>query len=260
VVGKKSRGAFFSFQKWELIMAKHGSREQKKLAKKKAKRNEKRTTLARQSSNDPTVQLATATSWAIEEALVPENLWDTGIGNLILARRHPSGRLVISCFLVDVFCLGVKNAFWRILGTFEYKDFLLKTEQHGKLEKVAPEFFAKLVYSAVEYAHSFGFLPHPDYRHAKMLLNGIDADSCTTTFEFGKDGKPFYIAGPHESLATAKSIAQRIQKAGGHYVVPLSPEMDVEPLDEDSVEELEDEEEMPLLENQKKFLPEPPTQ
>ena len=39
-------------------------------------------------------------------------------------------------------------------------------------------------------------------------------------FEFGKNGKPLYIGGPNESPAQSRSIAERISRIGGHYIVP----------------------------------------
>jgi hypothetical protein len=122
---------------------------------------------------------------------------------------------------VDVFCLGVKNAFWKIMTESEYDEVLRRNDHVQPLEKVAPEYLAKLVEDAVQYAQALGIPPHPDYGHARLLLAGIDSSLCTDTFEFGKDGKPFYIRGPHESLAKAKVIAERIQMAGGHFSIPL---------------------------------------
>ena len=91
----------------------------------------------------------------------------------------------------------------------EYSAMVRKIEQSGgPMLQVTPEHFAKLVYSAVEYAQSFGFAPHADYRHARLLLTGIDATQCQDIFEFGKDGKPLYFQGPHDSPAKVKSIME----------------------------------------------------
>jgi hypothetical protein len=202
-------------------VAKNEARRQKQLAKKKAKREEKRGQMARANSDNPLIRLAAAATWPIAAAWMPDNLWDAGIGQLILARRTPDGRIACGAFLADVYCLGVKNAFWKIMTESEYDELLRRADQAGRLQKVAPEYLAKLVVDAVQYAHALGIPPHPDYGHARLLLAGIDPSLCTDTFEFGKDGKPFYVRGPHESLAKAKVIAERIQTAGGHFSIPL---------------------------------------
>ncbi len=199
----------------------HGARQQKRVAKQKAKRTAKRSLLLRLTSKDPTVRLQRAGSWPIVEAHASVSLWDKGIGNLTIARQESEGRLVFAVFLVDVYCLGVKNAFWRAGSRDDFQDLIRMSEKTQKMGTIAPACLAKIVKGAVEYAQSFGFSPHPDYRHASMLLDGIDTSTCPDSFTFGRDGKPFYIQGPNESPAVADAITQRILKAGGHFIVAL---------------------------------------
>jgi hypothetical protein len=226
-------------------MAKNEARRQKQLAKKKAKREEKRSQIARQTSHDPTIRLASAAAWPIVETLIPVDLWEQGIGNLILARRHPTGQIAAAVFLVDVWCLGSKNAYWNILPESEYRAQVRKLEKRGELQNAAPEYFAKLVHDAVEYAQSFGFPPHPDYRHARMLLQGIDASLCSEKFEFGKDGKPLYVAGPYDSEEKIKTIMHRLGEGRGEFIVPISPSEEIRALTEEQRKMIETEETEP---------------
>lgn len=223
-------------------MAKSEARRQKQRAKKKAKRDDKRTELARLTSRDPLVRLAEADTWPIVEAVVPGNLWDQGIGELLIARRDPAGHLMVGAFLVDVWCLGVKNTFWKPMSESAYSDLLAKVSKHAVHRKKAPEYFAKLIYDAVAYAQSFGLPPHPDFRQTSMLLQGIDASLCSETFAFGKDGKPCYFRGPHESLEKAQRIARRIHEAGGEYIIPLKPGTKVRSVPDQDASQLEWEE------------------
>jgi hypothetical protein len=201
-------------------MAKSEARRQKALAKKKAKRDDKRTYLVRLNSEDPTIRLANAEKWPIFEALVPALLWENGMGQAVITRRCPDGRLACGNFLIDAWCLGVKNAHWSIMNESEYDAMIRKIERSGgPMRKVTPEYFAKLVYAAVDYAHSFGFAPHPDYRHPRMLLAGIDASQCQDIFEFGKDGKPYYFQGPHDSPTKVQTILQRLGNGVGHFTI-----------------------------------------
>jgi hypothetical protein len=196
-------------------MPKNEARRQKQLAKKKAKRDQKRTQMARQSSENPLIRLAEAESWPIVDALVPETLWSRGIGQLILTRRLPDGRLALGNFLVDVFCLGVKNAYWKIISEWDFDVLKRRLEEMGPLHAATPEQFAKVVLGAVDYAQALGIPPHPDFRHAKLVLAGIDPSKCSDTFTFGKDGKPFYMNGPHDSPEKIKVITHKIRLAGG---------------------------------------------
>jgi hypothetical protein len=230
----------------------HGAREQKRLAKQKAKRQERRRQLASRESPDPAVRLKPADRWPIHAALVPENLWTTGIGNLVIARRMPDRQLACGVFLVDVFCLGVKDAVWKLLSPAEFNGIRKKIDEQGRLDDVPPEYFAKLIYCAVDYAQSLGFPPHRDFRHAQRLLAGIDPSLCPDDFEFGQAGRPHYIRGPSESIAKARTIAKQVEAQGGHVTLPL----DTADLDDlEFMDELDDDADLYDLEDDFKHCP-----
>jgi hypothetical protein len=218
---------------------KHGARQQKKIAKQKAKRSAKRSILEQRTSKDPTVRLQQAERWPVVRAVMAAELWDQGLGQMVIARQEPEGGLVFAVFLVDVYCLGVKNAFWRPGSSHELDELIRQVEETQRTVRIEPACLVKIVKGAVEYARSFGFSPHPDYRHAAMLLEGIDPAACRKEFTFGKDGKPFYVRGPNESLAQAEVIMRRVTDAGGHFLVggPVS-EMEGLPFSEDELDEL----------------------
>ncbi|MFI5457747.1 MAG: hypothetical protein ACHRXM_20080 [Isosphaerales bacterium] len=199
----------------------HGPRQQKRMAKQKARRSAKRSILLRHSSNDPTIRLQRAEKWPVVQALAGARLWDEGIGYLTIARQESEGRLIFAVFLVDVYCLGVKDAFWRAGTHRDLDDLIRQMEERQRMCAITPACLAKIVKGAVAYAQSFGFAPHPDYRHASMLLEGIDPSTCPYQFTFGRDGKPFYMQGPYESLAQATAITQRVQDAGGHFLMAI---------------------------------------
>src|ERR1019366_7063679 len=161
------------------------------------------------------IRLAAAPHWPIVETLIPETLLSQGIGQLLITRRLPDGRLAVANLLVDVYCLGVKNAYWNIISEWEYDKLKRKVSELGTLHPVTPEYFAKLIYGAVEFAHAIGIAPHPDYGHARLLLAGIDPSLCADEFTFGKEGKPFYINGPYDSAEKIQVIMHKVKLAGG---------------------------------------------
>ncbi len=197
----------------------HGARQQKRVAKQKAKRAAKRSRSLQLNSSDPNVRLRQADKWPVVRAVVGEEIWDDGISSVAIARRESEGNLVYSVFLVDVFCLGVKNAYWDTGTPRDFDDVIQRMAERQTLREIAPACLVKIVKDAVAYAHSFGFQPHPDYRHAALLLAGIDPAACTEQFAFGREGKPFYIRGPHETPAQATAIVKRVVEAGGHFIV-----------------------------------------
>ena len=226
-------------------MSKNEARRQKQLAKKKSKRDEKRTQIARQTSDNPLIRLAAAQEWPIVETLVPETLLSQGIGQLLITRRLSDGRLAVANFLVDVYCLGVKNAYWNIISEWEYDKLKRKVTELGVLHPVTPEYFAKLIYGAVEFARAIGIAPHPDYGHARLLLAGIDPSLCADEFTYGKEGKPFYINGPHDSAEKIQVIMHKVNLAGGEITLRVDPDgrllkaLDMEIVDKREPQELE---------------------
>lgn len=161
----------------------------------------------------------------VHECLVPVELFEMGIGNLVLSRRLANGEIVAAFFLVDVFCLGVKNAFFRVLPEHEYRSMVRDVSRHEALTTMEPACMRKLVEGAEAYARDLGFSPHPDYHVSKLIFGDIDPDECPTSFTFGKDGKPFYVSGPHETPARSRRIVDTLAKRCGpdgfHYLVGL---------------------------------------
>ena len=54
--------------------------------------------------------------------------------------------------------------------------------------------------------------------------HGRHASASTETFEFGKDGKPLFVAGPHDSPERCHQILMTLEESCGingfHYLIP----------------------------------------
>jgi hypothetical protein len=162
----------------------------------------------------------------IRECLVPATLFEQGIGNLLISRDLPGGRIAVGFFLVDVYCLGVKNAGFVEVWPEEYGESIRRMNETEPLESWDPACAVKLVREAVAYAKGLGLQPHPEYRKVARIIGDIDPGHCPRTFEFGEDGKPFYVQGPNETALDAnrvmKTLTQRLGPDGFHYLLVLS--------------------------------------
>lgn len=206
-------------------MAISEQQRQKKLQQKKRKRklSIKPATPSLSSSHNASA----CSNFSVHECLVPENLFETGLGTVIWTRRTPEGSIAVSAFIVDVFCLGVKNALFNISSEQHYESIVKPrlTETHGgqAFEYIHPSCARKLIDGAISYAENLGFSPHRDYQSAKGIFGDIDAQACPTRFTYGNEGKPFYIRGPNESISQAKRIIDQLQRKCGeghfHYLV-----------------------------------------
>ena len=101
------------------------------------------------------------------------------------------------------------------MSPFKYAEILFSLEVTGHLMEIPPECARKLVEGAVAYAEDLGFSPHPDYQIARHIFDDIDSNACKTSFEFGSDGIPFYLAGPNESREDTKRILKQLERRCG---------------------------------------------
>ena len=170
----------------------------------------------------------------IHECLVPQGLFEQGIGNLAFSRRLPDGRIALGMFLLDVFCLGVKNAFSTTLSTTNYEQRIHDWRGPETLKPTPPACLRKLVEGGVAYARELGFNPHPDYAVTSQIFGDVDASACSTEFTYGQEGKPFYCSGPNETATQAQAIvehlARRLGAEGFDYLITM-----VAPPGDDSV-------------------------
>ena len=212
-------------------MALNSKQRQKKLEKKNKKRK-----LAKRLLGAGFLMRDNASSYSgfpIHECFIPNTLFETGIGYVIVTRRTPDGIIATSAFIVDVYCLGVKNALFNVSSELEYentiKPRLMRSNEEQQFENVHPACARKLVEGAILYAKELGFSPHSDYKYAKGVFGDIDINSCPVKYKYGKDDKPFYIRGPNESTGQAKQIINQLNKRCGEgnydYLVMLDDDM-----------------------------------
>ena len=194
-------------------MAISEQQRQKKLAKKKQKRGAlvKKTTLSMKKAKP-------YASFAIHECLIPDDLFISGMGELVVARRTSNGDIAMSAFVIDVFCLGVKNAMFAVMPESDYEHKIkgrMSAAGNRGFEKLHQTCAKKLLDGAVDYAKELGFAPHPDYKNANDIFGNIDAGACPVKYTYGKEGKPFYINGPYESPADIERIINTLTKKCG---------------------------------------------
>ena len=141
------------------------------------------------------------------EAYVSSNLFEAGIGHVAVTRFRGSGDAEVGVFLLDNFCLGVKDAFYTRVSSAEYDSSVLaRIIPAANRKSLDLPSARKLVESAVAYAQNLGLAPHPDYKQGCRVFGGIKSSDSTATFTFGRNGKPFYVQGPHDSFAKCLRI------------------------------------------------------
>lgn len=141
-----------------------------------------------------------------------------GLASILVARDKGSSVSVCG-YLVDVWCLGVKDVLGprsvarRKLPGFTGQYF----RTYDRPPLVAPIDLARqVVFGAVAYARELGFEPHPDYAGCSDHLGPWAASSDIT---FGRNGKPTYIQGPHDDAGRIiKTLRRSVGKGNFDYL------------------------------------------
>lgn len=174
----------------------------------------------------------------LTEAFHSPQLFETGIGYVVICRFKADGRCEAGFFLLDVFCLGAKDGGFASFSSFrDFEENLLdRLFREGDPMRMTPAAGRKLIEGAVAYARDLGFLPGADYKKASRVFGGITAEACGEEFVFGKEGKPFYIQGPSESSERAEWILEMLDRRCGEdgykYIVAADFD-DLGPQDEE---------------------------
>jgi hypothetical protein len=159
------------------------------------------------------------------EAWCSAVLFKNGFGQVVVARFKLSGDAEVGVFLVDLYCLGIKDAYFINVSALDYESRILGrvTESGEGKESLSPACARKLVEGAVQYAERLGLAPHPDYKKACRVFGGIRPEECERAFTYGKDGKPLFVGTPNDSPEfvhhVMTTLTRRLGTDGFHYIL-----------------------------------------
>jgi hypothetical protein len=148
----------------------------------------------------------------------------SGLVGVLVAREAGRERVSVCAWLVDVYCLGVKNDLGpQVLYRSELPgivhDFFAV---FGERPLAAPlELAQQLVLGAVEYARGLGFEPaaEADFSATRGHLGSWEGPGA---IGFGRNGKPFFMAGPNDDAARVVRQLERAVGAGNfHYLIGM---------------------------------------
>jgi len=154
-----------------------------------------------------------ARSLPVAECWVSEGWQNAGICNIIVARRHKSGNITAGIYLVDLYCLGLKDASYQFNLSPDDYDYL--KESCGDVEACEYVLAHNIIYGAIEFAEDFGFHPHNDFAVAKYILEEDDENVELIDIEFGFEGQPFYVQGPNDTFAKIAQINTTLLRTAG---------------------------------------------
>ena len=208
-------------------MSQNEKRRQKALLKKKRKDKERKRRTSHSSGFDSFTYkmnlIKKAKAFPIYECLINDNWKDTGLAHIVLSRRQPNNELIIGVFLVDIYCLGLKNTFCNANITLEdYQNLKIKMFQESSPIACHSGLANRIIYGAIEYAKKMGFEPQKDFSLSQFVLDETSDMDLSFDIEFGKDGKPLYISGPDDNTDyIIKKLIKNVGEGNFDYLVKL---------------------------------------
>jgi hypothetical protein len=160
------------------------------------------------------------------EAYMAKSLFKNGIGHVLMCRFKSDGSVDIGVFLLDVWCLGIKNTIFTSRDARECPSIFERVFPDSDSVQIAPAKAKKLVQDLVAWTQKLGLPQYPDASKAMKVFKKVDSAECQETFAFGKDGLPFYVQGPYETSQQAKLIHSILMRTCGegkfHYILNVT--------------------------------------
>ena len=153
-----------------------------------------------------------------------ENLRNDGEGMVIISRKHTGGKLSFCCFLLDTFCLGVKDVNWLLRA--DDLDLEEVVNHYGNMDLCDYVTAHNWVYGALAFAEDAGIQPCKEFRTAQYFLQEDDDEVPLVEFPFGKDGKHFLVAHDQAELNRYLPVLRKNLGEDFTFVVPNRHEDD----------------------------------
>jgi hypothetical protein len=70
----------------------------------------------------------------------------------------------------------------------------------------------QLIYQSIDYAAQFGFKPQKDFKRSQFVLESRGVLPEPYSLTFGKNGEPFFVAGPYDNV---QAILSKLEATAG---------------------------------------------
>ena len=166
------------------------------------------------------------------------NIKECGEGQVIVTRRHKGGKTSIAIYMIDTFCLGVKDSTFKLrLDENELEHLLMLVNMALDIHEVTYNEAHNLIYGAVAFAEEGGIKPDKSFALTKYMLEEDTDDVPLIEFEYGRNGK-------HCLMANSKREAEKYLPTLKKH---LGDNFDVTIMDDEKDEDEHNEDDNPNL-------------
>src|SRR2546423_4396023 len=107
-----------------------------------------------------------ARSLPIYKCFVTKDWEDYGIANVVILRRHANGNITAGIYMVDLFCLGIKDTFY-FFNEPEEEIFERINIDNMYLQEASYNFAHNIIYAGYDFALGFDIQPHKNFSITK---------------------------------------------------------------------------------------------
>jgi hypothetical protein len=148
----------------------------------------------------------------VRHCFLTESVFDIGMGTLVLARGATPHHLAFSSFLIDAFCLGIKDVMFESVESEVFEIYMEAMDAGSPMVSVDPSDARKMLRDLAAWSQSIGFAPHRDFAAVEPIFGNVSADASDAVFRFGRDGKPVYIPGPNDTVPLVQRRIAHLRK------------------------------------------------
>ena len=176
-----------------------------------------------------------ARSLSIGKCYMSKDIQDCGEGEFIVTRMHTNGKISFASYLVDIYCLGVKDSCYHLRNDAD--DFYQMINKFPLTECGYDELH-NWIYGAVAFAQEAGIEPDRSFKLTQYMLEEDTDDIPLIEYEFGKDGKYFLVC---DSVTEANRYLPILKEHLGDdfdYIIKDENDLDdIDDLDEETMME-----------------------
>jgi len=151
-----------------------------------------------------------------------ENQFEDREMSVIVIRQHPQGTFTYGAYLLDKWCLGVKDSLWQFSVDQEDLDEFLSLFRNTvhSLEEITYVEAHNWVFGAVNFAEEAGIPPCKDFALTEYILEEDNDDIELLEYDFGRDGEYCLVA--KDKLEASRYIPILERNLGkGNYTVEI---------------------------------------
>ena len=169
--------------------------------------------------------------------IAPPDWLESGMAHVIVTRVRPSGNLVMASFLVDTFCLGVKDAgYHENMTPYDFEQYLDNYKNGMGLEEISYNEAHNIIYGAMAFAEEGGIKPSKEFDPAGYILEEDTDDIPLIEYDFGKNGKHFLVVNPDRKEMPYYHTLKKKLGDDFEYVMPYGEDIDNEDFEDDDEE------------------------